>query len=374
MSGKGKARKMFPGGNTAKGFHSFFDYITGDSYTKRYIIKGGPGAGKSTFMSGIGRHMLELGFEVVEYHCATDPDSLDAIYIPKLGVALLDGTAPHAVDPRNPGITDDIVWLGQFWDNSKLIESKDEILKLNNRATKLFNMAFSQLKEARVAYDEWRSYVQDDFNIGEYNAALRQILDDLFKDVTDNVYGKANHSHFFASAISGKGIYNYTDNIIEPTYKVYAFSGMPGSGAQKAIGRIAQEAEELGIATQQFHCPMDVDELDLLILPELNSAVVNINQILSGDNSFFDYNRIEAYVNFDDYLNYRTIYEFTDDIEQAKERFHHLVDRAVGFISRAKATHGQIERYYVEAMDFERVDAKKNEVLEEILGLAKIKD
>ena len=374
MSNKGKIKKMFPGGNTAKGFHSFFDYITGDNYIKRYIIKGGPGAGKSTFMSGIGGYMLEHGFDVVEYHCATDPDSLDAISIPELGVALLDGTAPHAIDPRNPGITDDIIWLGDYWDDSKLMEPKDEILKLNKKAAKLFKMAFSHLKEAGVAYDEWRSYVQDDFNVGEYNVALKQVIEDLFKNVTDRVYSKVRHGHFFASAISGKGVYNYTDSLIEPTYKVYAFSGMPGSGAKKAIGRIAQEAEELGISTQQFHCPIDVDELDMLIIPELNSVVVNINQVLSGNNSFFDYNQIEAYINFDDYLNYRTIYEFTDDMEQAKQRFHHLIDRTIDLISRAKATHGQIERYYVEAMDFKRVDARRKEILEEVLRLTKIKD
>ncbi len=370
----GKVKKVFPGGNTAKGFHSFFDYITGENYNKCYIIKGGPGAGKSTFMSGIGRYMLNQGFDVIEYHCATDPDSLDGIFIPQLGVALLDGTAPHAIDPKNPGITDDIIWLGQFWDNSKLLKSKDEILKLNKRASKLFKMAYSQLKEARVAYDEWRSYVQDDFNAAEYNVVLRQVMEDLFKDVTDSSYGKASHGHFFASAISGKGVYNFTHSLIQPAYKVYAFTGMPGSGAKKAIGRIAQEAEELGISTEQYHCPIDIDELDLLIIPELNCAVVNINQVLSTNNSFVDYNQIEAYVNFDDYLNYSIIYEFNDDMEQAKARFYHLIDRAVDFISRAKATHGEVERYYVEAMDFDKVDEKRKEVLEEILKLTQIKD
>ena len=89
-------------------------------------------------MSGIKQHMLEQGFEVEEYPCATDPDSLDAIFIPEIGVALLDGTAPHAIEPRNPGITDDIIWLGEYWDKKKLMESKYEILKLSKKAGKLF--------------------------------------------------------------------------------------------------------------------------------------------------------------------------------------------------------------------------------------------
>lgn len=364
---------MFPGGNTGKGFYSFFEYILGDTYTKRYIIKGGPGAGKSTFMSQIGNHMVEQGFDVEEYHCSTDPDSLDAISIPELGVALMDGTAPHIIEPRNPGITDDIIWLGEFWNEEKLKKSQDEILKLNKRSSKLFKLAFSHLREAAVAYDEWKSYAQDDFNEGKYDIALRQIMEDLFKDAKGHEHEKARHTHFFASAISGKGICSYTDSLIEPSHKVYALSGMPGSGAERAIGRIAQEAQELGISTQQYHCPLDVEDLDMLIIPELNSVVVNIDQVLSDDRLFFDYRQIEAYVNFDDYLSYETLDDFGYDIEQAKERVQHLVERAIDFISRAKATHTQIERYYVEAIDFHGVDIKRQEILEDILKLSKIK-
>ncbi|NLI61756.1 MAG: hypothetical protein GX375_10085 [Clostridiales bacterium] len=369
MRDRGKIRKIFPGGNTRNGFHSFFDYITGDNYNKRYIIKGGPGAGKSTFMSRIGRHMLEYGFDLEQYHCPTDPDSLDAIAIPELGVALLDGTAPHVVEPRNPGITDHIIWLGDYWDQSKLMESKDEILELNRRADKLFRMAFSCLKEAGVAYDEWKSYAQDDFNEQEYQKALRQVMDDIYKDSLNRTFDRPRHSHFFAAAISGKGVYNFTDGLIEPAYKVYAFSGMPGSGVRRAIGRIVQQAEELGIRTQQFHCPIDIGELDLVIMPELKSVVVNTDQLLGGNSSPSDYKHLVSHINFDDFLNYRTICQFAQEIEQSKDRFHHLINRAIDFISRAKATHGQIEKYYIDAMDFQRVDGKRAEVLQDIMKL-----
>lgn len=369
MGSKGKTRKLFPGGNTAKGFYSFFQYILGDNYTKRFILKGGPGVGKSTFMRGIGDYMLEHGFDVEEYHCPTDPDSLDAISIPKIGVALLDGTAPHIIEPQNPGITDDIVWLGDFWDGARLLESKDEIIKLRKKASKLFEIAFSHLKEAGIAYDEWKSYVYDDFNEKNYNLAVRQVIEQIFENRENGDHKQVRHTHFFASAISGKGVYNYTENLIEPYHRIYAFSGMPGSGSNRAIGRIAKEAEELGFSTQQYHCPLSVDELDMLIIPELDSVVVHIDQILSGEKMFFDCNRIEAYVYFDDYLSHETINEFAHDIEQAKKRIYSLVERAIDLISRAKAVHGEIEEYYVEVMDFEGVDIKRREILEEIIKL-----
>lgn len=370
MEKKGATRKMFPGGNTAKGFHSFFYYITGHNYTRRYIIKGGPGAGKSTFMSGIGEYMLELGFDVNEYPCPTDPDSLDAISIPELGIALMDGTAPHVVEPKNPGITDDIIWLGQFWDSQKLGDSKGEIMALNKKAERLFKTAFSHLKEALVAYDEWRSYARDDLNRGKYNLVLRKIIGDIFTGIQDIADEKiVTHKHFFASAISGKGIYNYTKSIIRPFYKVYALSGMPGAGSKTAIQRIAMEAQERGFSTEQFHCPIDVDELDLLIIPELNIGVVNIDQVLDSNSTFVDYSQIEMYINFDDCLNHEIVRDFAEDMKDAENRFRQLVERTINVIFKAKSTHGRIENYYVSAMDFEGVNKKQQDILGEILGL-----
>jgi DNA replication protein DnaC len=63
----GKLREFFPGGNTSYGFYSFYDFIIDKDATRIFVIKGGPGVGKSTFMKVIGQSMLEKGFDV-EFH------------------------------------------------------------------------------------------------------------------------------------------------------------------------------------------------------------------------------------------------------------------------------------------------------------------
>lgn len=92
---KGTLKSFFPGGNTSKGFYSFYHYMIPHDATRIFCIKGGPGVGKSTLMRRIGETMLEHGYDV-EYHCcSSDNGSLDGVHIPSIGVALLDGTAPH---------------------------------------------------------------------------------------------------------------------------------------------------------------------------------------------------------------------------------------------------------------------------------------
>ena len=66
MNDKVMVRKMFPGGNTTRGFYSFFDHIIEPDANRLFILKGGPGVGKSTFMKKIGKEMLGRGYRIEE--------------------------------------------------------------------------------------------------------------------------------------------------------------------------------------------------------------------------------------------------------------------------------------------------------------------
>ena len=57
----------------------------------------------------------EQGEDVDFLWCSSDPDSLGRIVLKKRRIALLDGTAPHVVDPQNPGAVDEILNLGEYW-------------------------------------------------------------------------------------------------------------------------------------------------------------------------------------------------------------------------------------------------------------------
>ena len=87
----------FLGANSRYGFYSLYDGLTDPGLGEsRLIIKAGPGGGKSTYMKRLAADIASSG-EPVEYiWCSGDPDSLDGIRVPRFGVAVVDGTAPHA--------------------------------------------------------------------------------------------------------------------------------------------------------------------------------------------------------------------------------------------------------------------------------------
>ena len=97
-----------------EGFISCFDHLMDDALLRRkLILKGGPGVGKSTFMRRVHAALCANGEPSTLYFCSGDPDSLDGVAVPHAGLLILDGTAPHIVDPEIPGARDSIINLGE---------------------------------------------------------------------------------------------------------------------------------------------------------------------------------------------------------------------------------------------------------------------
>lgn len=88
----------FLGANSPTGFYSLYDQLIDPAGAEDiFILKGGPGCGKSSLMRKVGRAMEDKGLVVEYIQCSGDPDSIDAILIPALKSAIVDGTAPHVV-------------------------------------------------------------------------------------------------------------------------------------------------------------------------------------------------------------------------------------------------------------------------------------
>ena len=66
----------FIAANGFDGFCSNFKYALNPNDLDRiFILKGGPGTGKSTLMKHIAEHFISNGIEVKKYLCSSDPKS-----------------------------------------------------------------------------------------------------------------------------------------------------------------------------------------------------------------------------------------------------------------------------------------------------------
>ena len=134
MSNVNTKLKYFASANGYSGFRSYFSNVfKREEYKKLYILKGGPGTGKSSFIKKVLSVFSDETIKREAIFCSSDIRSLDGVILEKAGVkvAVIDGTAPHTSDAIFPGAVDKITNLGDAWDSKLLQNNRDIIIKSN---------------------------------------------------------------------------------------------------------------------------------------------------------------------------------------------------------------------------------------------------
>ncbi len=362
----GKVKKVFPGGNTGYGFHSFYDYIIAPDANYKFVLKGGPGVGKSTFMRWIGQQMVERGFDIEEHYCSSDNGSLDGVKIPSIGVALLDGTAPHVVDPRYPGAVDTIIHLGDYWNEAGIRKNKQAVLTTTETTSMCFRRAYGYMRAAKNYNDELEAHIRE--NKALDIAGLNRTAADIKSCIFDKVPVKAtapSERHLFGSAITPKGCVNYLSTIVGDLKWRVLLHGRPGTGRTTIVEKVMREALERGYSVEAYHCALDPQRIDHVVIPELSVAIMNATEphgytAAPGD----------LVIDTMQFVDMGKLAQWDDDICRLNQRYHEALDSAISFIARAKKTHDVLEKAFVPNMDFDAVTIRRNQTLARILELA----
>lgn len=357
-----KERHMFPGNNTSAGFFSYYQYILPQSDAEHiFCIKGGPGVGKSTFMSAIAKALSESGVGVEYLHCSSDPDSLDGVLFPKLGVALVDGTAPHVIDPKNPGAVDEIVNLGEYWNLGGIKQNKKQIIDINAETGRLFSRAYRYLAAAKCVLDDITHICgSPETDFGARAQADMIIEKEMGKASASAFQGKTRK--MFASAITPSGIVHHIETLFDDTYKVYLITNTWGAGVNALLERIADDASAGGHDAEVYYCPMDPEgKIEHLIIPDLRLALLSENDYLTMSV------KPDCIIDLTQYNGKAEQGYDREDRRVSEKEFDALLTEAVFTLRRAKETHDELEKFYVPNMDFAKVERTREWILGRIM-------
>ncbi|MGL4912440.1 MAG: PRK06851 family protein [Romboutsia sp.] len=356
---EGKSRKLFPGANTANGSYNFFDNIVPKNVNRIFCLKGGPGVGKSSLMKKIAKEFLEKGYDIEQHFCPSDPSSLDAILIKKLGVILLDGTAPHIVDPKDPGAIDEIVNLGEYWNLENLEANKIEIVECGKDISNSFKRAYKFLKAAEPIYYDMEEKYKDCMDFGQVNLLTEHFIYDLFKNSgSTGIYQKERH--LFGTAITPVGHIDYADSILSEVSKVYHLNGSIGTGKTTFLQKICDKAVQKGMSVEVYHYPLIKEKLETIIIKDLNIGVT-VSPLFKGKNT----------IDLDKYLDKVKLERYEEELNFDKLVFDELISYAISNLKKAKEKHDVIEAYYVPNMRFDEIEELRIKLVERILKYEK---
>lgn len=139
--------EFYLGANTARGFVSHYDQLLpGRKKRLVRILKGGPGCGKSTLMKKVALRAEQLGLDVERIYCSSDPGSLDGVAVPQIGYAVVDGTAPHVVEPMLCGCRETYLDLSGGYDTEGLRGNYGTLMELARAGQSCYPRASARLQ------------------------------------------------------------------------------------------------------------------------------------------------------------------------------------------------------------------------------------
>ncbi len=351
---------FFFGVNNAAGYVSLFDKLY-DPYRagEHIILKGGPGTGKSTLMKRVADLLESRGVFVERGWCSADPQSLDAVFAPELNFSIMDGTAPHVLEPTLPGVTETLVDLSAAWDRAYLREHLEEIGDLvranrneHRKCAEYLRLA-SQL-DAHAA--DLAGACVDTAKLLRYSTRLARRLIPERKGAAP---GRVRHR--LLSCPTPAGIVTLHETVAAFCDRVIAVEDPFGVCSAFVADTIAAAAAANGSDVYVCTCPLaPLTRTEHVIVPDLRLAIFTDNAYHHPLGVTGNTVHAARFYDRDEFAARREKMSF------AKRAQKDMVDEAVRKLSLAKDLHDRIEEYYGKATDFDVVDSLAASVLQSL--------
>lgn len=348
---------FFFGANNKNGYCSLFDGLY-DPYEKgtHYILKGGPGTGKSTLMRKFADKFEKDGLYVERGICSADPDSLDLVYVPEINFSILDGTPPHVCEPTMPGVTEHIIDLTVAWNKEYLKEHAEQITDIC-RENKLQHKKCAEYLNLASQLDSNISSISAGFTdkdkVIRYASRLARRIIPKKSGVR---FGRQNTR--FLSAVTPEGVRVEHDTVVSLCENMVTINDSYSVCAPIIVEYLSEYALKNGYDIYKCFCPLlPLNKPEHLIIPELKLAVFTENAYHHALDSETNAIRASRFFDSAEAKKYKERLTFTHKTKKE------MTDEAVRKMSLAKASHDKLEEFYIKATDFEII----NDITEKLL-------
>ena len=343
------------GANAPTGFYSLYDQMLDPEKARDIrILKGGPGCGKSTLMKQVGRAMEEKGYSVEYIRCSGDPDSLDAVVIPALGAAVVDGTAPHVVEPKYPGLVESYVDLGACYDRAALQAVGAELKGCMKGYKACYARAYRCLTAAAQLEEDGRALLLTPALEAKMAKRAKGILSRELKREGEQAGRSVQR---FLGAVTWQGVLREYGTVEAQCGRVYELSDTYGL-AHTMLTCLAAGAMAAGHDVVSCPDPMFPDRMAHLIIPSLSLAFVSTTPEQPWPRRPYRRIRLDAMADAELLRRSRARLRFARKVTAA------LMEEAVDALAQAKAMHDELEAIYNPHVDFDRVHARAEEIVE----------
>lgn len=329
-------KRYFAAANSCDGFVSFFDDIY-KNVNKLYIIKGGPGTGKSKLMRDIANEARNKNYDIEYFYCSSDPSSLDGIIINDINLGVVDGTAPHARDPKFPGVCEEIVNVGDFWKLSALNSKRDIIKNIINKKSELYENMYRYLAAADEIDGEIKSITRKAVNYEKLSAAVNRLAKNI---KSGSGYCKEIR---ILDAICMNGEFNFSTfyDIAENHYIIRDNYNIAYILLRELLCMAKLKSQPVYVSYSSLNPLYE----NALYFPEISTSFT----LSVGDSKPDD-----KIINMERFISVDYIKNHKNKLKFGRKCFNSLIEGAFEYLNDIKESHANLEHIYTSAMDFKR--------------------
>jgi hypothetical protein len=347
---------FFMGANSPGGFCSLYGELTRPAPgTRRFLIKGGAGTGKSSLMRRAADAMAGRESLLEQIHCSSDPNSLDGLIFHDGHASIVDATPPHVIEPAYPGGFETVVNLCEFFDEGKLESRLARTVELQTANNDCHRKCRGLLKCADILSRDSALYVEQFTDFGKIDTLARRLCQ---REIPQKA-GAAEERLRFLSAVTNQGIVCYSDTVHTLCDRVYLIRDEYGVASSALLQEIRRYLAGQGYAYYACFCPLSPGEkLEHLLIPELSLGFVT-------EDRFHVFPGLKPYraINFTRFTGLEALRAKRQFLNFNRKAAAELIHAAVEHLKAAKKIHDDLERQYTDAVDFPGVNAKSAEVI-----------
>ena len=341
------ALPLFAAANSRKGFVSFYGDIFSNSHIeRRYIVKGGPGTGKSSFLRRVADDAVKRRCSVEYYRCSSDPSSLDGIVIDGR-ISVIDGTAPHSADTELAGARDEIIDLGAFWNSHALYKSRKTIEKIAEEKRKYYAEAYRFLSICGIYSDINTSLTDSAVKGDKLSASARRSVNNI-----EEIFGKKKKracGRLQAGLKSSVGMSGCVslDSYERAALRLHVIDDCYKTG-HLYLAVIINEALLRGFSLRVSYDPIEINFPDAVCFLDTGDCFV-----IGGKCAVEAGLRINSRVNMKRFVSSEELRTIREEWRFNEKAYNSALNSACESLARAGERHFDLEKIYVKAMDFD---------------------
>ena len=325
-----------------------------------WIIKGGPGTGKSTAMRLVAEEAERRGIYHERCRCSSDPDSLDAVIIPEMRRAVYDGTAPHIMEPRVVGSCERIVNFGDAWDCGVLEERRKEIMELSAACARHHAAAQRWLRAAAAFREDTYTLASSACDMRKLERCAARIAASV---VADGGKGRGKADVRLLTAVTPKGVNGVfipSEQVMERFAERLVIFDRVGAASAILLGMLAERLRERGCDITM--CPCSQSGRPEHVIVTAFGLVVSV----SNDMHAFSGNR--RAVHCERFMDESKLTAESKRLASNRRGVREMTELASEEMQAAKSLHDRLERHYAAAVDFSRTSEYARRLVREMFN------